>query len=179
MCDGVNDSGRKFFSGERFEDLGFGQVGVVENDGENLRMAFGEERACDSSRAATGERDFLAERKLREPGEELLFGDALEFGGHADGQRELSEIHQVKIFDEAETGQPWRVRMEGECALDAIVFEKVFSSGDFFEDFGGEIFAVEQEAELSFVERGIAENSEQDIVGLMLEESGEVVARGG
>ena len=71
------------------------------------------------------------------------------------------------------------MRMEGERAFDSIIFEKVFARGDFFEDFGGEIFAIEQEAELRFVERGVVENSEQDLSGGMLEESGEAVASGG
>ena len=53
--------------------------------------------------------------------------------------------------------------MEGESALDAIIFEERLAAGDFFEDFGGEIFAVEEEAELYFVERGIIEKGEEDI----------------
>lgn len=159
--------------------MGFSEIGVIEDDGENLRVAFGEERAGDSAGAATGERDFLAERKLREAGEKLLFGDTFQLGGHADGQGELGEIHQIEIFDEAETCKSWCVRMKGERAFDSIIFEKVFARGNFFEDFGGEIFAVEQEAELSFVERGIVENGEQDFGGGMVEESGEVVAGGG
>ncbi len=64
--DGVRNGERNFFAGECFEDLGFGEVGVIEDDRKNLWMAFGEESASDSGRAATGERDFLAERKLGE-----------------------------------------------------------------------------------------------------------------
>ena len=93
LRDGVGDAGRKTFARECFEDLRFGEIGVVEDDGKYLRMAFGEKRASDSAGTATCERNFLTERKLREAREQLSFGDALEFGQNTDGQSELYEIH--------------------------------------------------------------------------------------
>jgi hypothetical protein len=59
--------------------------------------------------------------------------------------------------------------MEGEGALDAIIFQEGLATGDFFEDFGGEIFAVEEEAELRFVKRGIIEKGEKDVGRMMME----------
>ncbi len=72
--------------------------------------------------------------------------------------------------------EPRCVRMERESALDAIVFQQIFAAADLFEDFGRQIFAIEQEAELRFVERRIVEKREQDIGGVVMDECGEVVA---
>ena len=163
LGDGVAYGGRKFFASQGFQDLGFGEIGVVEHDRENLWMAFGKERAGDSAGTTTSERDFLAERQLCEACEELAFGHALEFGLRADRQGQLREIHQVEVSDEAHADQSWCVRMKCESALDAIIFQEILASGDFCEDFEREILAIEKEAELRFVERGIVEEREQDI----------------
>ena len=179
LGDGVRNGERNLFAGEGFENLGFGEVSVVEDDGKNLWVTFGEEGAGDPGGAAAGERDFLAERKLSEAGEELFFGHAFEFGRRAYGQCQLGEIHQVEVFDEAHAGEARRVRMEGESALDAIIFDEIFTLADFLQDFNGKIFAVEQEAELRFVEGGIIEESEQDVGGVVMQENCEVVAGGG
>src|ERR1700722_1723722 len=142
-------------------------------------MALGKECSCDPAGAAAGQRDFLAERKLCETREELIFGDALECGRRTNRQCELSEIHQVEIFDEAQVGEPRRVRGECKSPLDAVVFEQAFADADFFEDFDREIFAIEQEAELCFVERGIVEEREQDIGRVVMNECREIVTSGG
>jgi hypothetical protein len=51
---------------EGFQDLGFVEIGIVEDNGENLRMTLGEESAGYASRAAAGECELLSERELRE-----------------------------------------------------------------------------------------------------------------
>jgi hypothetical protein len=66
LRDGVRYARGEIFARERLKDLRFGEIGIVENDRENLRMAFGEKRASDSAGTTTGKRDFLTERKLRE-----------------------------------------------------------------------------------------------------------------
>ena len=75
--DGGNDFGAELFAGENLEDLGFGDMRVVEDNRKNLGAAFGEQRARHSVRAAAGESYFLAKWKLRKPSDELIFGDPL------------------------------------------------------------------------------------------------------
>jgi hypothetical protein len=178
LRDGVGHGGRQFFASESFQNLCLGEIGVVEDDGQNLWVAFGKEGAGDSAGAAAGERDLLAERELCETREELVLGDAFEFGRRAYGKCELSEVHQVEVFDEAQVGETRRVRMKRESALDAIILQQVFAIDDFFENFDREIFAIEQEAELGFVERRIVEEREQDVGGVMMDEGREIVAGG-
>ena len=68
------------------------------------------------------------------------------------------------------------MRMKSERTLHTIIFEELFAIGDFVENLGGQIFAVEQEAELSFIERRIVEKSEKHVGGVVMEKRGEVVA---
>ncbi len=109
----------------------------------------------------------------------MVFRHAFEFGQSSNGKCEVGQIHQVKILDEAHAGEARRVRMEGKGALDAIIFEEILALGNFFQDFDGKVFAVEQETELGFVERRIAEKSEKDVGGMVMEECREVVAGSG
>ena len=84
LRDSVSDSSRKLFAGERFQDLRFGEIGVVEDYRKNLRMAFTKESTGDPGGSPACQCDFLSERKLRQAGEKQVFGDPLEFGWHAD-----------------------------------------------------------------------------------------------
>jgi hypothetical protein len=178
LSDGQDYVGRKIVAGEDFQDLGFGEMGVIEHDGEDLRMAFGQERSRDAGRSAASESDFLTERKMREAGEELFFGDASQVGGRARTEGELGQVHQVKFADEAEAGKSRRAGVEGQSALDWIILEQRLAADDFFEDFGGEIFAGENQAQLRFVEGGIVEQREQHGSVGMVKQHGEVVAGG-
>lgn len=83
LREGQDNLGRECLAGENSQDLGLGEMGVVEYDEEDLRVAFGEERACDPGGTAPSEGHFLAEWKLREAAEELLLGDAFYFAGCA------------------------------------------------------------------------------------------------
>lgn len=165
-------------AGENLQDLRFGKIGVVEHDGKKLRMTFGKERARDARGPTPGQRDFLADWKLRQPGEELIFCDAFSFGGGAGKQGELGQVHQVKIADEAKAWKAWSAGMEGKGALDAIVLKETLAARDFFEDFCWEIFAVEEQTKLRFVQSGIVEEGEQDGWIGMREQDGEIVADG-
>src|SRR5690348_3084393 len=60
MNDGGNHGRGKFFSRESFQDLRFRQMEVVENDGDNLRMALRQQRSGNSRRATARQSDFLA-----------------------------------------------------------------------------------------------------------------------
>ena len=91
----------------------------------------------------------------------------------------MGEVHQIELADEAEAGEARGAGMEGEGALDAIILEERLAAGDLFENFGGKIFAIEEQAELRFVERGIVEKGEEDVWIGMVEQDGEFVAGGG
>ncbi len=73
--DGVNDFGVDLFARENLEDLGFGEMRVIEDDGKDLRAAFREQRPRHAGGSAACQSDFLAERKLGKPTDELIFGD--------------------------------------------------------------------------------------------------------
>lgn len=156
----------------------FGEIGIVEHHGKKLRVTFGEERARDARGSTPGERDFLADGKLRQPGEEQIFRDAFSFGGGAGKLRELGEVHEVKIADQSKAWKAWSAGMEGKGALDAIVPEQMLAARDFFKDFCWEILAVEKQAKLRFVQSGIVEEGQQDGCIGMVEQDGEIVADG-
>src|SRR5215471_3038415 len=80
MNDGRNDWGRKLLARESFQDLRFGQIRIIEDNGKNLRVAFRKKRARDARGTAPRQGDFLAERNLWKAREQLLLGVALEFG---------------------------------------------------------------------------------------------------
>ncbi len=48
LGNGANHIGREFFAREDLEDLCFGEIGIVQNYGEHLSVAFREERAGDA-----------------------------------------------------------------------------------------------------------------------------------
>ena len=52
LGDGQDYAGRKHLAGKNFQDLRFGEMGVVEHDGKDLLVAFGEESAGDPAGAA-------------------------------------------------------------------------------------------------------------------------------
>jgi hypothetical protein len=55
--------------------LRFSEVRIVENDGKDLRMALGQERARNPRWAAASESEFLTQRKLSNASDELIFGE--------------------------------------------------------------------------------------------------------
>ena len=99
----------------------FGEPGVIEDDGENLRVPFGEKSAGDASGTTASERDFLSQRKLRKTSEKLVFRDALYLRLRPYGKSELRQVHEIKIADEANSDEARSARMERERPLDAIV----------------------------------------------------------
>jgi hypothetical protein len=58
--------------------------------------------------------------------------------------------------------------MEGEGPLDAVILEQLLAASDFFEDFGRQILAVEEQAEMSFIHEGNVEERKEDIRGVMV-----------
>jgi hypothetical protein len=66
--------------------------------------------------------------------------------------------------------------MKRESAPDAIVLEQRLAAGDFFENLNGKILALEELAELSFIESGIIQEGEEHAGGGMVEENGQIFA---
>src|SRR5690349_25145740 len=107
-------------------------------------MAFGQQSAGNSRRAASRQRDFLAKRNLRKAREELLFGIALQLGGDGGRKRELDEIHQIEVADETQCDKARPTRMKAECLLDTIAFKERLALAHFLEDFTGKILPLQK-----------------------------------
>ena len=84
----------------------------------------------------------------------------------------MDEIHWIEVADQAEARQTRRAGMEGEGALDAIVFKEVLAACDLFENLDWQILAVEEKAEMCFVQRGIVEHGQENIRAVMVEKRG-------
>src|SRR5438876_2422943 len=78
MNDRRDHPGREFLTGKSFQDLRFGQIRIVEDHREHLRMTFRQQRACNATGTASRERDLLTQRNLRKAHEQLFFGVALQ-----------------------------------------------------------------------------------------------------
>ena len=142
-------------------------------------MAFGEQRSRYTCGAAPRQGDFLAEGKLRQAREDLLFGVTLEFRRKRGREGKLHEIHEVQIAQEPQTYEARRARMKKERALDSIGFQPRFAQANFFEKFGGQIFASQEKTQGCVVERGILEERQQHRGIGMIDQCGEFVAGGG
>jgi hypothetical protein len=169
---------RELFPGEHSQDLRLGELGVVEDDADDLLVTLGEQRAGDARGSAPRECEFLPERKLGKPCDKLILGVALQFPGRAGQERELHQVHQIKLAEETQAGEVRGVGMKGEGALDTIVFEKGLAARNLFEDFSRKVFALEKQAQLCFIECGIVEEGEQNVGGGMVQESREFIAGG-
>ena len=157
MNDGRNDWSRKLLARESFQDLRFGQIRIIEDNGKNLRVAFRKKRARDARGTAPRQGDFLAERNLWKAREQLLLGVALEFGGYRRRKSKLNQVHQIEVADQAECYEAWTARMKAQRALDAIALEQRFALAHLFEDFTGKIFPLHEQAKMGLVESGIVE----------------------
>jgi len=173
LGDGFDDAGRELGTRERLEDVGFAEICVVEDDGEDWRVAFGEESAGDTAGAAASERDFLAERKLREAGDELFFGVAFEFGESAGSESELDEIHEIEIAKEAKADEARSVGMEDKRFFYGVIFQELFARGNFFNKSGRKIFSREEDEGLLFVEGGILGEIFEGVRGTVADFRGE------
>jgi hypothetical protein len=169
LRDSVDNVGMEFLTRENLQDLGLGEMRVFEDDGKKLRMAFRQKGACHASGATSSKRYFLTQRKLRKPTDELIFGDAFQFGGRAGQERELAKVHWIEVADQAEAHQTLGTGMEGEGMLDAIILEEVLAASDLFEDFGWDIFPGQEETQIQLIEGRIVEKGQEDIRGVMVE----------
>jgi hypothetical protein len=84
----------------------------------------------------------------------------------------LDEIHWIEVADQVKARQTRRAGMEGEGTLDAIVFEEGLAACDLFQNLGRQILAVEEKAEMSFVQKRIVQQGHQNIRAVMVEKGG-------
>lgn len=173
-----NHGNGKIFSREHLQDLRFGEKSVVEDHVDQLFVALGEKRAGDARWPAPRQGEFLAERKLRKACDQLILGVAFQLRGGTGKKSELHQVHEIKLPEQTQAGEARAVRMKGESALDAIVFDQWLAARNLLENFGREILAIEKETELRFIERGIIEEREEHVRSGMMEEHGELMAGG-
>lgn len=169
---------RYLLSGQGFQDLCLIHVRIVEDDRNDLLMAFDQKRSRDAGRTAAGESNFLAEGELRQPREQLILGVKFQFRGNTGRKRDLHQVHQIEIAQEAQADQTQRSRMKREGALDPVTFEQVFAAPHLFQNFSREVFSFQEKAELRFIERRIIQKREEHIRGRVVKQPGELFARG-
>jgi hypothetical protein len=174
-----NHGNGEIFPGEHLQDLSFREKGIVEDYVDQLFVSFGEKRAGNAGWSAPGQCEFLAERKLRKTCAQLILRVALQFRGGTRQKSKLYKVHQVKLTEEAQAGEARAVRMKRESALDPIIFDQRLAARNLFENFGREILAIEKQAELRLIERGIIEECEEHVRGGMMQEHGEFITAGG
>src|SRR5260370_33637379 len=129
LRDGLDDAKGKAVARQGFQNLRFGELQIVQHDGENLRVPLGEERAGRASGAAAAERDLLSQGKLRKARDQLSFGIDLQLGGSAGKQWELHQSHEIELANQAETREARCSRVERESALDAVIFQERLAAG--------------------------------------------------
>ena len=100
---------------ERFQHLALGQERIGQRGRDGLRLTLGEDCAHCASRPALGEREFLADRKLRNFRDQCFFSEPPHFRLRGGGERETHQIERRRA------GAPWscdltrRVRMRGQA----------------------------------------------------------------
>ena len=176
--DGEDDHLREIVAPEDFQDLRFGEAGIVESEFENLGVAGGDQGAGNAGGTAAGESDSLSQGQLGQARDDVLLGVALEFGGSRGRQRILHEVHEVEIPQQAQTNQARSAWMENEGALYSVALQEIFSRGDVFDDFGGEIFSGEKQAKERVVDRGIFKQCIEDFGRRVIEKRFQFLADG-
>jgi hypothetical protein len=92
---------RNFLARKRLQDLRFAQIRIFEHHRQDLRMTFGKQRARDARWSAPGQRNLVAQRKLRQPRQQLVFSVASELRRDRRRKRQLHQVHQVEIAEKA------------------------------------------------------------------------------
>jgi len=167
--DGENDDLGQFVVPQDFQNLRFGEAGIVESDFENLCVARGDQGSGDARGAAAGKSNSLPQRQLRQARDDVLLGVALEFGGSRRRQRILNEVHQVEVAQKAQANHARGTGMKNQGALHGVAFQECFSPGDIFDNLRRQIFSREQQAEERIVERGIFEKGEKNLCRWVVE----------
>ena len=160
-CDGGDHAFGRFRARQRFQDLRFGQQRIGQRGGYRLRVAFRENRADHSRWAALGEREFLADGKLRNFRDQRFLGETADFGLRGSGQREANEIEGEQLAHQRHGHVARRMRMRGQCETNRFGSEPFRLQRDGFDYVGGDIEALEQNADVSFVEKRIFDQREK------------------
>src|SRR5258705_9661485 len=99
--DGEDDNLGQFIAPENFQDLGFGEAGIVESYFEDLCVTGSDQGSRNTRWAAAGEGDSLSERQLRKARDDVLLGVEFEFSRSGRRQRKLDEVHEVEVAQKA------------------------------------------------------------------------------
>src|ERR1700756_5488268 len=94
ICDGEDDNLGQLIAPENFQDLSFGEAGIIEGDFENLCVTGGDQGSRNTRGAAAGEGDSLPQRQLRKARDDVLLGVELEFSRSRGRQRILYEVYK-------------------------------------------------------------------------------------
>src|SRR5580693_7934822 len=163
LGDGAHHHRGKLFARKRSQHLRFRQISIVQNDGDDLRVPLREKRASKARRPPPGQGDFLSQRQLRQPRNQLVLRVPFQLRGNSRQKRELHEVHQVKIAQQSQSYEPRRARMKRQRPFDAVILQKRLAPCNFFQNFCREVFSFEQHAKLRFLKRGIVEQREQNL----------------
>lgn len=142
-------------------------------------MALGENPSGNARRGATREREFFADRKLRQALEEKFLGHTADFRGRRRQQTDLHKIKQEKLAKQSEGDAMGRSRMAREAQTHAFIFLPGWMRGDGAEKRSGKIEAFEQNADVAFSEDRIGKRSDEDFLGGIVEECAQGVAGSG
>ena len=175
MRDGADDGERKRLAGEDAQELGFGEIGVVEGDLKNRRVAFSQERSRQAARTAARQHDSLSKRNLRKARDEQILGLASQFGVNGREQAHLHQIKKVEFTQEAHADQARHARVDRKGALHAVAFQKGLATREFFEELTGELFAFEEQADMALVESRIVEKRQEHVGARVMQKHGEFV----
>src|SRR5579859_284552 len=142
-------------------------------------MALGENPSGNARRGTAGEREFFADRKLREALEKKFLGHAADFRGRRRQQTNLHEIKQKKLAEQGQGYAMGRPRMTREAQTHALIFLPGRMRGDGAEKRRGEIEAFEQNADVAFGETGVTEGRDENFLCWIVEKCAESVAGNG
>ncbi len=150
---------------------------VARGDGDNLRVPFRQQRSGHARRAAPRQRDFLAERELRQPRQQLIFSVALELRGNSGQNRYLHKIHQVQVAQQPQAHQSRRPRMKRQRLLYPIALEQWLPPRHLLKHFRRQAFPLQYQANMRFVERRIVKQREDHFRGRVMQQNGQFFAR--
>src|SRR5258708_11012899 len=94
--DGEDDNLGQCIAPEDFQDLGFGEAGIVEGDFEDLCVTGGDQGSRNTRWAAAGEGDSLSERQFRKARDDVLLGVVVWVCVSGRRRRKNDQVPEVK-----------------------------------------------------------------------------------
>src|SRR5208337_956831 len=164
---------------EGLEHLGLRQEGIIEGDGQDIRVAFRDKRANNVRGTAAGKSNLLAQGQLRKARNDLGFSEAFELHGGGGRKGKLDKIHEVHVAQQAQGDEPRGTRMKKQRALDGVAFQQIFARANVFEYLRGKILAGKQQAKFGIIQGRIIEERGEYLGRRVVNQRGQFVIRGG